>query len=72
MRMTKAKLVLGIIFFAFSLVGFVLTYDVYVTVNDWGDLPSGLLVSLPAVLAIFSLMFMLIGLALTLKELDTL
>jgi hypothetical protein len=68
--MNTAKAVLGIILIVLSFVGFGLTYDVYVVLNDWNnlspitelhDIGSRLSVILPVLLGIFSVMFMLIG-----------
>jgi hypothetical protein len=72
-KMNKGKSVSGLIMIILSFIGFGLTYDVYVVLDHWSNLPSGtdlhdvgsgLLVILPLLLVIFGLMFLLIGLAL--------
>jgi apolipoprotein N-acyltransferase len=79
--MNWAKAALGVIMIGLSFIGFGLTYDVYGVLANWNslssgtdlhDVGSGLLVILPALLAIFSLMFMLIGAAFLYEQLDTL
>jgi hypothetical protein len=78
--MNWAKAILGVVMIGLSFVGFGLTYDVYAVLNDWNNLPmsaaqivgSRFLVILPALLAIFSLMFMLIGITFLYEQLNTL